>query len=451
MTQKRILILSSLVVLVLFGALVFYRIQEKNKKTAELKNMQPPATAVVALAPKQGSISDAIVLSGNVVAQEEVSIVSKASGRLVSLNVNEGSTVVKGQLLGSIEHGELNAQLDQARASAEVAKANLNQVLSGPLKTQIDQSQASINQLKASRAQLVTNLEQNQRDLERQQILLADNIGTPQQVEGLVTQVNAMKQQIAGLDFQIDGVQASHQQLLNGSRPEQIASARAQYTQALASINIYQAQMQNYVLVSPINGVVTQKQTDAGNYVSPAVPILTLAKQGPAKVELFLPERDLSKIKLKQTVEMRSSAYPDQVILGSVQSISPVVSSQTRLVKLTVYPNEQNALKAGMLLECRIILAEHHDALTVPFEALIQDQDKSQLYLAADGKVEARTVKLGLRSGSDIEITSGLKKQDRVIVKGTHYVKPGDKVQTQTDPGTQTSQDQAPTKEATHG
>lgn len=448
MTQKRILILSSLVVLVLFGALVYSRIQDKNKKAAELKNMQPPPTSVVALPPKQGSISDAIALSGNVVAQEEVSIVSKAAGRLVSLTVNEGSTVVKGQLLGSLEHGELNAQLDQARASAEVAKANLNQTLSGPLKTQVDQSLASVNQLKASRAQLLTNLEQNQRDLERQQLLLADNIGTPQQVESLMTQVNVLKQQVAGLNFQIDGAQASHQQLLNGSRPEQIESARAQYTQALASIKIYQAQMQNYQLVSPINGVVTQKQTDAGNYVSPSVPILTLAKQGQAKVELFLPERDLPKIKLKQAVEMRSTAYPDQVIMGSIRSISPVVNSQTRLVKLTVYPTGQNPLKAGMLLECRIVLTEHHNALTVPLEAVIQDQDNPQLYLANAGKVEARTVKLGLRSGSEIEITEGLKKQDQVIIKGTHYVKPGDKVQTQK---TKTSQDASPTKEAEHG
>ncbi len=448
MTQKRIIILSSLLVVVLFGALVFSRIQDKNKKAAELKNMQPPPTSVVALSPKQGSISDAIVLSGNVVAQEEVSVVSKASGRLVSLNVNEGSVVVQGQLLGSIEHGELNAQLDQARAAAEVSKANLNQTLSGPLKTQLDQSLASINQLKASRAQLLANLEQNQRDLERQQILLADNIGTSQQVESLLTQVNVMKQQLAGLDFQIVGAQASHQQLLNGSRPEQIESARAQYTQSLASIKIYQAQLQNYMLVSPINGVVTQKQTDAGNFVSPSVAILTLAKQGQAKVELFLPERDLPKIKRQQTVEMRSTAYPGQVFKGSIHTISPVVDPQTRLAKITVYPNTQNPLKAGMLLECRIVLAEHHNALTVPVEAIIQNQEQSQLYLANQGTVEARSVKLGLRTGSEIEITAGLNQQDQVIVKGTHYVKPGDKVQTQK---LKTSQDQTPAKEADHG
>ncbi len=433
MTQKRILILSAVVVTLLFAALVVTRLQAKNEKAEALKNAVTPPTAVVALPATQGSISDTLSLSGNVVAQEKVTVVAKGAGRLMTLNVQEGSAVVKGQLLGMLEHHELNAQLEQAQAAANVAKANLDQTLSGPLQTQVAQSQASIDQLKASRAQLQANLEQNRRDLSRQQQLFNEAVGTPQQLETLATQVRAMEQQVAAIDAQIAGAQASHQQLLNGSRPEQIASARAQYQQALASVKIYQTQLQNYALIAPINGVVTQKQLDVGNFVTTSSPVLTLEKQGPVEIEVYLPERDLPRVKVKQAVEIRASAYGNKIFAAEVARISPVVDPQTRLVKLTVRPLAKTPLQSGMLVDCDLILARHQNTFTVPLEAVIQGEEPPKVYVEEAGVVQARPVTLGLRTAESIEIVSGIQAQDQVIVKGMQYVRPGDKVLNQTE------------------
>lgn len=434
MTQKRILILSAVVITLLFGTLVATRIQAKNEKAEALKHAVPPPTAVVALPAKRGNISNTLNFSGNVIAQEKVILVAKGSGRLVSLNVQEGNPVVKGQLLGMLEHHELNAQLEQAQASANVSKANLDQTLSGPLPTQVAQSQASIDQLQASRAQLLANLAQNKRDLVRQQQLFSENVGTPQQLEVQATQVKAMEQQVAAMDAQIAGSKASHQQLLNGSRPEQVASSRAQYQQALANVKIYQSQLQNFALISPINGVVTQKHLDVGNFVSASTAVLTLEKQGPVEVEIFLPERELPHVKLKQAVAIHASAFPNQFFKGTLSKISPVVDPQTRLVKVTVRPLEKTPLQSGMLVDCEIILARHQNTFTVPLEAVIQDNTQTRVYVEEQGTVVTRPVKLGLRTPSDIEITEGLKPQDKVIVKGMQYIRAGDKVSTQDAP-----------------
>ena len=101
-TQKRILILSTVVITLLFGALVATRIQAKSAKEEALKHAVPPPTAVLALPAKQGNIADTLSIAGNVVAQESVAVVAKAAGRLMTLNVQEGSVVAKGQLLGIV-------------------------------------------------------------------------------------------------------------------------------------------------------------------------------------------------------------------------------------------------------------------------------------------------------------------------------------------------------------
>lgn len=449
-TQKRILILSTVVITLLFGALVATRIQAKNAKEEALKHAVPPPTAVLALPAKQGNIADTLSIAGNVVAQESVAVVAKAAGRLMTLNVQEGSVVTKGQLLGMLEHHELSAQLEQAQAAANVSKANLDQVLSGPLQTEIAKSQASVDQLKASRAQLTANLEQNKRDLTRQQQLFSEDVGTPQQLETLTTQVQAMEQQVAAMDAQIAGAQASHQQLLNGSRPEQIASARAQYQQALASVNVYKAQLQNYALIAPISGVVTKKHLDAGNFVSTSSQVLSLEQQGPVEIEMFLPERELNRVRQGQAVDIRSSTYPGKVFKGEISKISPVVDADTRLVKLTARPVQRTPFQSGMLVDCEIVLARHTNTYTVPLEAVIQGGKTPQVYVEEAGTVTARPVTLGLRTPESIEIVEGISAQDQVIVKGMQYVRPGDKVVNQNDAKAKQTATRAVTEAASH-
>jgi HlyD family secretion protein len=424
--------LAIVAVLVLsFGGLIAARVKQKNEREAALKNMTPPLPAVAVSHPRLGTLSDKLTLSGSVVAQEEVKLVPKASGRLVSLFVQEGTPVRAGQLIGEIDHLEVDAQLAQARASAQMAKANLDQLVNGPLQTQIAQSRASVNQLEASLAQLLVNQAQSERDLQRQQTLVADGVVTQQQYETSRAQFDGLRQQVLAMQQQISGAKAALQQLLDGNRPEQIDGARAQYNQALATIRLYEAQLANYRLVSPISGVVTQKHLDAGNLVAAPNPIVTIAENVNPEIEMFLPERDLARVKLKQVVEVRSSSLPNQVLMAVVGKISPVVDPQTRLVKLTAYLPAAQSLRAGMLLDCRIVLQESLNTLTVPADAVMQENNKPVVYVAVNNKVEARPVQLGLRSPAEVEIRQGLKSQEQVIVKGAAYVRPGDKVQIQ--------------------
>lgn len=432
MKNKKWLIIAGVVlVLLVFAGLVGVRIQQKNQREAALKAKVPPPPAVAVAAPRQGRLADTLKLPGNVVAQQTVQLVPKVTGRLVSLRVIEGSQVYNGQVLGEIEHTELDAQLIQARAGAQASKANLNQLINGPLQTQITQARASVGQLEASLGQLETNAAQAERDLQRQQNLAAEGVITQQQLEVSRTQLASQQQQINAMRQQIVGARASLQQQLDGTRPEQIEAARAQYNQSLATIKLYEAQLANYRIISPLAGVVTRKYLEAGSFVGPPNPVVTIAQGGRPEIEMFLPERELGRVRRGQEVAVRSTSLANQVLTAHIIRISPVVDPQTRLVKLTATLDTPQQLRSGQLLDCSIVLQEKARALMVPVEAIVRDENKTLVYTVVADKVQAKTVKLGLRTPEEVEVQQGLKANDRVIIRGMNYVEVGDKVQVQ--------------------
>lgn len=437
MNKKRLIIGGIVLFVLLFVGLVGSRIQQKKAREEALKNQVPPPTAVAVAPPHRGRLAETLKLPGNVVAQQEVQLVPKVSGRLVTLYVKEGSLVGRGQVLGEIEHAELDAQLLQAKAGAQSAKANLNQSLNGPLQTQIAQARATVRQLEASLGQLQASKAQTERDLTRQQQLASEGVITPQQLEISKTQLQSSQQQILAMEQQIAGARANLQQLLDGTRPEQIEAARAQYQQALATVQLYQAQLQNYRLLSPLNGVVTELKLDPGSFVGPPNAVLSLAENARPEIELFLPERELPRVQPGQKIRVYTSGQGDKPLIAQLSEISPVVNPQTRLVKLTARLDRGSAVRSGMLLDCEIVLQEKPTALTIPAEALIREDKGTYVYTVNTGQtgkvstVTAKAVITGLRTPEVVEIRQGLSPQDQVIVKGSSYVRPGDKVQIQ--------------------
>lgn len=433
MKKKSIIIAVIAISVLAFAALVGSRVQQKKARAEALKAQVPPPAAVSVSPPRLGRMQDSLHLTGNVVSQQSVQLVPKVTGRLISLSVKEGSPVYKGQVLGELDHAELDAQLLQAQASAEAARANLMQQQNGPLKTQIVQARASVGQLEASLKQLQNTFAQNQRDLQRQQSMSAQGVITQQQLELSQTQLNTTQQQIFAMRQQIAGARASLQQLLDGTRPEQIAAAQAQYQQALATIKLYQAQLQNYRLVSPLNGVVTERHLDPGNLVGPPNSVIDLAQNGQLEIEIFLPERDLSKARMGQLVQVQTTESKEAPMSAHITHIAPVVNPQTRLVKLIARLDSPKFLPAGMLLDCAVVVQDKARALIVPAESVIYEEQKSMIYIVEANKVVGKTVKTGLRTPEEVEIQSGLSPSDQVIIRGAQFVKPGDRVQVQSD------------------
>src|SRR5687768_1958821 len=120
MKRKKIYITIFLIVLV-FAGLVAVRVNQRNEEKEALKTTKPPVTAVSVIKPKKGKISETFSTTGMLISKNEVQVTAKISGRLNSLSVDEGSFVSVGQVIGEIDHSELDAQIAQAQAQLKVA------------------------------------------------------------------------------------------------------------------------------------------------------------------------------------------------------------------------------------------------------------------------------------------------------------------------------------------
>jgi membrane fusion protein (multidrug efflux system) len=155
-----------------------------------------------------------------------------------------------------------------------------------------------------------------------------------------------------------------------------------------------------------------------------------LVDLNPVKVEVSVPERFLSLLKLDQTIELRVAAFPGRKFSGQVYFIAPQVDTTTRtaLVKAKI-ANSDGILKPGMFANLDLTLQLRDAAVVVPEPAIMVNADKAMLYAVdKDMNAQLRFVKLGVRSAGLVEILSGVEAGQLVIVEGIQKVRPGAKV-----------------------
>jgi len=434
MKKSRIILLVSVIAIIFIG-LIFFRIHEKNVRSNAIKNMVKQATPVTVQNPKYGRIADILSTTGTLVSPDEVQIIAKVTGRLTNLKVDEGSPVYAGQIIGEIDHSETDAQILQAQAQAYTANANFSLQVNGPLAEQIKQARASVKQAEANLKQLQTNAAHIEADYNRYQQLANEGVISQQQLETSKTQRDAIREQIKAAQQQVISARAALKILTDGTRPEQVSAARGQLAQANATIKLYKAQLDNYFIRSPITGVVSKRNFNVGSLVSPGLPtpIFTIIQNNNLKLDMNIPERDLSRIRVGQIIEVTTPALPDQIITTSIKNINPAVDLQTRLVKVKALLSSNFGLLSGMIVNCSIISKQKTKAMLLPAEAIIIKNNKPIVYVAIKDKVYDKPVTIGLRTPVDVEIINGVNTNDQVIIKGNNYVQPGDSIKIQTD------------------
>lgn len=475
MKSKNVKIISAVtLVLVLFGGLVGYRVTERNKRQAELANIKPPATSVSVISARKGNLAETFSTTGTVISQSAVNITPKVTGRLLSFSIEEGTRVSAGQVIGQVEHLELDAQIAQAKAQISVSQANLDLLRNGPLNTQVAQSLAQVNQAtstvnqglvavntaqvgvkqaEANLSQVKANLafadsEYNRyKSLVEQGAVASQQLDTyknkldvakeqyaasQQQVASAKQQVVSARQQVVTYRQQLASAQAALKQVRDGNRPEQISGGVGQIEQSKAALKILEAQLNNYRITSPITGVITKKNVELGSLISPSSSIATVSKNTTPDLEMNIPEKQILKVKLGQSVNIESSAFPGQTINVKIREISPVVDLDTRLVKVKASITSKLPLKIGMSFDCKIVLNENANSLILPTEAIIQSNNQKVVYIAKDSKVQQKVVQIGLQTTDEVQVVKGIDTSDKIITKGNTFVKPGDNIKVET-------------------
>jgi RND family efflux transporter MFP subunit len=240
---------------------------------------------------------------------------------------------------------------------------------------------------------------------------------------------------VRGAEDQYKRLQQMNQ--AQGIAPADFVKIETGLEQARTQQAIVRDNLANTRLIAPISGTVARRGIEVGEQAAPGMPIFTIIATDPIQVRAGVPEAEIGRIRLGQTVEIRVPALPNNKFSGQVKLIGVAAdpTSRTYMVKITV-ANSRKLLRPGMIAEARIKQDSQIVALTVPATAIVRDADGATqvfIYNPADKKVFARRITVGTVYGKEVEVTSGLSGKDMVVVGGQHRIREGSTVEATTN------------------
>jgi HlyD family secretion protein len=303
---------------------------------------------------KKAAPANQLTLSGNIEAHESL-VGFKVQGRIVELPVEEGQQVAQDALLARLDDADYQQRVRVDEATVRVRESNLALTLAGTRHQEVKAAQQTMIDAEA-------DLEQKKLDNDRARQLFAKDEVSAQERDQAAT---ALKRALA--IFSAD--QQRYNEAVEGSRQEDIAIARANLNEANANLGLSKVNLSYTVLRAPSAGVVTVRQAELGEVVSPGSPVVTLADLDHIWLRAYIVETDLGSIHWGQGATITTDTYPGKQYHGRISFISSDAeftpkSVQTYKERVTlVYrikidiDNPNHELKPGMPADAHIELA----------------------------------------------------------------------------------------------
>jgi membrane fusion protein (multidrug efflux system) len=195
-----------------------------------------------------------------------------------------------------------------------------------------------------------------------------------------------------------------------------------------ARVAAARSRVDDTVIRAPFTGRVGLRRVSVGSLINPGATITTLDDLSVIKVDFSVPENFLGGLRDGLKITATAAAFPGRDFIGTVTGVESRIDPVSRSVTVrAAVPNADLALKPGMFLNVTLARDEH-DALMVPEAALVPEQSRQFLFVIEDGRATRREVRIGGRQPGRVEIVSGLKVGEQVIVEGTQKVREGGEV-----------------------
>ncbi len=204
-------------------------------------------------------------------------------------------------------------------------------------------------------------------------------------------------------------------------------AAQASLDDAKSRLASAQKNLDNTVIKAPYDGVVSERQVNAGDIVSPGSALFVLVDPGTMRLEGAVPADQLGLVHVGAPVKFAVTGYPGRDFTGTITNIYPSADPQTRQVRLYVrIPNAGNGLVAGLYATGRVSSATRQ-GLTIPASAIDQRGVKPVVTRLKNGKAEVVEVSLGMRDeGSElVEVKTGLSAGDTLLIGAAQGITPG--------------------------
>ena len=349
--------------------------------------------------------------TGSLTGDEQTDVSPSMSGKVVLVAVDLGSYVKRGQTIVRLDDVDAKLRVQQVQAQVEQAKASLRQAEE---KVGIRPGQAfDINKLpEVGNARVA--LELAEKNLRRAEKLIES---------GDVSR-SVYDQQKA----QRDQLKEQYESALSLARQNYAAvmTARANVANAESQLNLAVRNRTYANVYSPIDGYISDRPADLGEYVSTTTKVATVVKINPLRVRIDIPEQAIPTVSVGQSVSVTTSAWPDRNFSGRIARISPNVTPTSRTLTVEAeIENNSGVLKPGQFATVRILESRAAPATLVPARAVRTESGVSRVFVIKDGKAQERQVQLGQTEGDLVEIKSGVAENETVATSNVEQLSDG--------------------------
>jgi membrane fusion protein (multidrug efflux system) len=314
-------------------------------------------------------LTELLTLTGTLDPRAKVMVVAEVPARLLRVLKTEGDRVAQGAVIAVLDETDFRFARDRAKAMVDVAEAN--------------RSHARAEEDRA--ASLLKT--------------------------GGITDKERLSAQVA----------------------VQVAEASA--SQARTELAIAEQQLARTQVKAPISGRVSRKSADAGAMLAVGTPIFEIVDDGAFEFRAAVASADLAKVRVGEPVTVTVDALPGFTTRGQVDRVVPLVEARSRAFDVIVRVPGQAQLVSGLFARAEIRVREVPGSLTVPPTALVRDgadPARAQAFVIADGKADRRDVMVGVERSDAIQVTSGLKAGEVVVLDPPASLGPGTAVEVQT-------------------
>ena len=433
---------------VLGGALWFF--QRPLRELADRVRLPEVEVArVVRRSPAAAGAVSGAAANGYVIARVRAALSAEAPGRLVEMNVVEGSVVRAGDVVARLDYSEpqaalvrAEAELALAGAARERAERERESAVTDVERARVDQraAEAEVTELQALAAQVV-------RDRDRAAGLAEKGVQNAVEHERLVAEVEAAEARVAASQGRLESAQAAIKQAEGVLAVRAAAATEAEAAEAVsrAARDEAAARLEKTYVRAPFDGVVVQKEAEVGEVVSPNSQggsrargsVVTMVDLASLEVQAEVPETTLAAVRLDAPARVFLDAYPGEPYAGRIDRIWPTADRQKATVEVRIAfeePDERLRPEMGV----RVVFLDEEpepaagesveEVLLIPTNALVTLAGERGVFVLERDAVRFQALGLGEERGGRVVVESGFAGDELVVLDPPSNLKDGDRV-----------------------
>lgn len=364
-------------------------------------------------------IEDSVLVSGRVRLVEKQEIYADSDLTVKKIHVRPGEMVKAGQLLIELYDGDVEGILEEAGATLDLKEAEYRLALAR-LPIEASRYRADLEKAEAG-------MTAAQSKYDRYKMLYGEGAISAQDFE-------AAEVELKNAGAQLETARANLESRESGSIPgDEVRSLEAGLNVARAQYDKARKRYDHANVKAEVDGMVFSIEVSEGDAVAPRTRLLTVGNPDKLEIAVSIGEGDSSRVNSGQRAEIKAAAQPDSRYTGTVTDVSPGAVSKSNdrggvsmeIPVIIQVEGNTSGLRPGYTADVAIITTEKKSALVVPYEAVVEKDDKKYVYVIDNARAKKVEIQTGLNTELFTEVTGGLQEGDRIVVSPLDKIKDG--------------------------